>query len=186
MVTWGALWLPIVGASAILLVAGFVLWMVLPLHKGDFRPFPDEAAVGAVLRGQQLAPGQHIIPHMKDPKEMKDPAMVAKYIQGPVGFLVLANPGAPALGKNLLQMFLYHVVVSIFVAYLAVHTLAAGATYLAVFRVTGTVASLAYASATIPSAIWYGRPWSAVWKEVFDGLVWGLLTAGTFGWLWPR
>ena len=63
MVTWGALWLPIVGASAILLVAGFVLWMVLPLHKGDFRPFPDEAAVGAVLRGQQLVPGQYIIPH---------------------------------------------------------------------------------------------------------------------------
>ncbi len=23
-------------------------------------------------------------------------------------------------------------------------------------------------------------------KEVIDGLVYGLLTAGTFGWLWPR
>jgi hypothetical protein len=23
-------------------------------------------------------------------------------------------------------------------------------------------------------------------KGVFDGLVYGLVTAGTFGWLWPR
>jgi hypothetical protein len=23
-------------------------------------------------------------------------------------------------------------------------------------------------------------------KTMFDGLVYGLLTAGTFGWLWPR
>jgi len=23
-------------------------------------------------------------------------------------------------------------------------------------------------------------------KEVVDGLIYGLLTAGTFGWLWPR
>jgi hypothetical protein len=28
--------------------------------------------------------------------------------------------------------------------------------------------------------------WSMTIKEVVDGLVYGLLTAGTFGWLWPR
>jgi len=25
-----------------------------------------------------------------------------------------------------------------------------------------------------------------VFKESFDGLIYSLLTAGTFGWLWPR
>jgi hypothetical protein len=30
------------------------------------------------------------------------------------------------------------------------------------------------------------QPWSMTFKEVIDGLVYGLLTAGTFGWLWPR
>jgi hypothetical protein len=29
-------------------------------------------------------------------------------------------------------------------------------------------------------------PWSIVLKESFDGLIYSLLTAGTFGWLWPR
>jgi hypothetical protein len=31
-----------------------------------------------------------------------------------------------------------------------------------------------------------GKPWSVAWKEVFDGLLYGCVTAGTFGWLWPR
>jgi hypothetical protein len=31
-----------------------------------------------------------------------------------------------------------------------------------------------------------GEPWSMVIKEVIDGLIYGLLMAGVFGWLWPR
>jgi len=57
---------------------------------------------------------------------------------------------------------------------------------LAVFRITGTVAWLAYGAATVPDAIWFGRPWSAIGKNLFDALMYGLLTAGFFGWLWPR
>ncbi|MCH9008347.1 hypothetical protein IIA29_10135 [candidate division KSB1 bacterium] len=54
------------------------------------------------------------------------------------------------------------------------------------FRITGTVAWLAYGAATVPDAIWFGRPWSAIGKNLFDALMYGLLTAGVFGWLWPR
>jgi hypothetical protein len=80
----------------------------------------------------------------------------------------------------------YVVVITIFVAYVAGRTLAPGAHYLAVIRLVGTVASLAYAGAHVPDAIWWGKPWSNVGKEVLDGVMYGLLTAGTFGWLWPR
>jgi hypothetical protein len=45
---------------------------------------------------------------------------------------------------------------------------------------------MAYASAIVPNAIWWGRPWGVTWKEVIDGVAYGLLTAGAFGWLWPR
>jgi hypothetical protein len=34
-------------------------------------------------------------------------------------------------------------------------------------------------------SIWYLRPWPRTLKSVFDGLVYALLTAGMFGWLWP-
>ena len=53
------------------------------------------------------------------------------------------------------------------------------------FQLTGTVAWLAYGMALIPDAIWFGRPWSSVTKGIGDALVYGLLTAGAFGWLWP-
>jgi hypothetical protein len=36
------------------------------------------------------------------------------------------------------------------------------------------------------NGIWKGLPWSMVLKEAFDGLIYALLAAGSFGWLWPR
>jgi hypothetical protein len=50
----------------------------------------------------------------------------------------------------------------------------------------GTAAFLAYGLANLSNSIWKGQTWSMTIKEVIDGLVFALLTAGTFGWLWPR
>jgi len=55
-----------------------------------------------------------------------------------------------------------------------------------VFRVAGTVSFMAYGVGQVVSGIWAGVPWSNVDKQVFDGLVYSLLLAGTFGWLWPK
>ncbi len=60
------------------------------------------------------------------------------------------------------------------------------APYLAVFRVAGTAAILAYGLRHLNNGIWKGQTWIVTLKELFDGIVYGLLTAGTFGWLWPR
>jgi hypothetical protein len=38
----------------------------------------------------------------------------------------------------------------------------------------------------LQGSIWAWRRWSTTLKGVFDGLVYALLTAGVFGWLWPR
>ena len=76
--------------------------------------------------------------------------------------------------------------IGFFVAYLTAHTVPSGANYLVVFRVVGTAAFLAYGLGNLSNGIWKGQPWSVTVKEVIDGLVYGLLTAGTFGWLWPR
>jgi hypothetical protein len=81
--------------------------------------------------------------------------------------------------------FVFYLVVSFVVAYLASRTLAAGAEYLAVFRVVGTTAWLAYAFAIVPDSIWFGRPWNSTLKGFLDGLLYALLTAGAFAWLWP-
>jgi hypothetical protein len=76
-------------------------------------------------------------------------------------------------------------VVSFLIAYVAAHSIPSGVQYLHVFRVVGAIGFLAYAAGQVPASIWMGKPWSITWKDVFDGLLYGLVTAGTFGWLWP-
>jgi hypothetical protein len=55
-----------------------------------------------------------------------------------------------------------------------------------VFRFAGTVAFMAYGLGHMTNSIWMGRSWAATFRSMFDGLVYGLLTAGSFGWLWPK
>ncbi|MCH7490780.1 MAG: hypothetical protein IID05_08795, partial [Gemmatimonadetes bacterium] len=50
---------------------------------------------------------------------------------------------------------------------------------------TGTVAFAGYGLALLQGSIWFGRKWGATLRSVFDGLVYALVTAGMFGWLWP-
>jgi hypothetical protein len=117
---------------------------------------------------------------------MKSPATMEKYKQGPVGFMTILPSGPPVMPKFLGQWFGYCLLVGFFVAYLTAHTVMAGANYLIVFRVVGTAAFLAYGLGNVSNSIWKGQTWSMTMKEAIDGLVYALLTAGTFGWLWPR
>jgi hypothetical protein len=89
------------------------------------------------------------------------------------------------MGKNLVQWFIYSCLISVFVGYTATLGLDRVATYSAVFRLTSTVAILGYALSALPESIWKGQGWVITLKFVFDGLLYGLVTAGTFGWLWP-
>ena len=34
-------------------------------------------------------------------------------------------------------------------------------------------------------SIWYMQNWPMTLRQMSDGLVYALLTAGAFGWLWP-
>jgi len=117
---------------------------------------------------------------------MKSPEMQEKFKRGPVGLLTVIPSGAPAMGKYLVKWFLYCVLVSIFVAYLTGRTRTPGTEYLEVFRIAGTVGFLGYGLALVQDTIWKGEDAVVTLKHVFDGLIYGLLTAGTFGWLWPK
>jgi hypothetical protein len=44
---------------------------------------------------------------------------------------------------------------------------------------------MSYILGTVPDSIWFGRPWRTFRLQVLDGVVYGLFTAGVFGWLWP-
>jgi hypothetical protein len=186
MVHLGSLWLPIILSAILVFITSSIVHMFLQYHHSDYTKLPNEDAVRSAIRSGNPAPAQYIIPYCPSPKEMQTPEMKQKYSEGPVAVLNLIRPGVPAMGKNLTQWFVFTLIVSLFIAYVAAHCIPPGARYLHVFRIVGAVGFLAYAAGQFPAAIWMGKPWKVAWKEAFDGLLYGLVTAGTFGWLWPR
>ena len=179
------LWLPIVLSAVFVFIASSIMHMLLPYHRSDYKKIPDEESALGNLRSANLTPGVYMFPHC-DHKEMKSPATQEKFKRGPVGTMTIFPNAAPAMGKYLGQWILFCLTVSFFTAYLTSHTVAAGSHYLVVFRVAGTAAFLAYGLGNLSNGIWKGQPWSNTIKEVIDGLIYGMLTAGTFGWLWPK
>ena len=88
--------------------------------------------------------------------------------------------------KALALWFVYSLVVSVFAAYIAGRALRPRTEFAEVFRFVGTTAFLGYALAMAQQSIWYGKKWSTTFKSMFDGLIYALLSAGIFGWLWPK
>ncbi len=186
MVPITSLWIPILVSAVIVFIASSILHMVLQYHRSEYRKLPNENVLMEAIGKENVQPGFYAFPHTTGPKEMNSPEMIEKFKRGPVGYLTLIPKGAPAMGKYLILWFSYCVLIGVFVAYLTGRTTSAGTHYLAVFRIAGTIAFLGYGVGFILDSIWKGQPWSATLKHVFDGLIYGLLTAGTFGWLWPR
>lgn len=180
-----ALWLPIVLSAVIVFVASSILHMVLKYHQSDCHQLPNEDQTLAALRSAGIKPGYYHFPYTTH-KEMKSPAVQEKFKQGPVGIMTVLPSGPPAMGKYLGSWFAYCLVIGFFTAYLTWHTVAQGVTYPVVFRVAGTTAFMAYGLGPLANSIWKGQPWGMTIKEVIDGLIYGLLVGGTFGWLWPR
>ena len=179
------LWLPILLSAVLVFVVSSILHMVIPIHKSDYKKLPGEKSVLEEMRTQGVQPGAYSFPCPDSMKDMSSPEMIEKYKQGPVGILSVLPNGPPNIAKSLVQWFLYSVLLSVFVGYVAALGLGRGAEYMAIFRMTGTVAILAYAVPNISESIWKGQSWTTTVKFIVDGIVYGLVTAGTFGWLWP-
>jgi hypothetical protein len=181
-----ALWLPILVSAVIVFFASFIMHMVLGYHKSDYRKLPDENGVIDAMRTAGVTRGPaYFFPYFSF-EEMKSAAAIEKMKRGPVGLLTVLPSAPPAMAKNMVQWFLYCVVISIFAAYLSGRLLAPGTAFLQVFRVVGTVVFLGYGAAHAQESIWSGRSWAVTFKHLFDSLIYALLTAATFAWLWPK
>ena len=178
------LWLPIVLAAVIVFFASFILHMVVPLHKKDYAKLPNEDAVLAAMRSAGVKPGAYMFPHCESPKDWNTPEAIAKREKGPLGMVTVLN--GFNMGKSLVIWFIYSLLVGVFVAYVAWHSLALGATPGAVFRITGAAAILGYALGFLHEMAWKGQSAGVTAKFVFGGIIYALITAGTFAWLWPE
>ncbi len=88
--------------------------------------------------------------------------------------------------KSLVLWFLYSAVVGFFAAYVASRALPVGAPQARVFQLVGVTAFVGYSVALWQMSIWYRRAWGTTVRATIDGLIYALLTASIFAWLWPR
>jgi hypothetical protein len=184
MFSLATLWLPVLLSSIAVFFASSVIHMVLPWHKGDFSPVPDEGKLRDAMRAFALAPGDYCLPRPASMEDMKSPQFQQKMQQGPVVIMTVRPNGTPGMGRSLGQWFVFSLVVSLVAGYVAQVALPHDAPYLRVFQVTGTVAFAGYGLALWPLAIWFGRSWGTTLRSNVDALVYACLTAGFFGWLW--
>ena len=185
MVSLTALWLAILLSAVAVFIVSSVIHMVLPYHRSDYKQLGNEDQVLASLRAAGVKRGLYTFPYCTH-KDMKSEAVIAKQKQGPIGTITIYPTGPINMGKFLGMWFVYCLIVSLFAAYLAAHTIAPGAHQLAVLRIVGTAAFLAFGIGQLVNSVWAGQPWSNTLKHVFDGLIYSFAAAGVFAWLWPR
>jgi hypothetical protein len=181
-----SLWLPILLSAVIVFFASSIIHMMLPWHKSDYDKLPDEGKVTDALRPFAIPPGDYMVPRPASMDDMKSAEFLDKMNKGPVMIVTVLPNGPWSMGRNLGLWFLYCVAVGAFAAYIAGRALPPGAHYLRVFQIAGATAFVGYAAALWQMSIWYRRSWTTTIKSTVDGLVYALLTAGVFGWLWPH
>ena len=180
------LWLPILLSAVFVFIASALINMFMKFwHTPDYHGFPNEDEVGAAIRKGGGAAGAYMLPYCKGPEAMKEPAMQEKFKQGPIAFINLRPPGVPNLGACLGQWFVFCLLVSVACVGLAGHVLPAHPDPHLAFHTIGVAALLGYSFGEIPNAIWRGQPWVVTVKYFIDGILYAVITAATFCWLWP-
>jgi hypothetical protein len=181
-----ALLLPTLLSSVIVFFVSSLIHMVLPWHKGDYPTMPNQDGVMDALRGFSIPPGDYLIPRPASRQELRSPQFAEKMKKGPVLLLTVMPNGPVSMGRNLALWFVYSIIVGMLAGLVAVQTLPVGASFRQVFGIVGVVSFVGYSVALWQMSIWYWRGWSLTFKATADGIIYALLTAGTFGWLWPR
>src|SRR5262249_30374214 len=180
-----SLWLPIVVSAAFVFVASSILHMAIPWHRSDYSSLPARDRARDAFRAWTLAPGAYLAPRPASREGMKAPEFQEKMKKGPV--LVLSVlPGGTSFGSRLALWFAYSLVISLFAAYITGRAVGPGEPYLHVFRFAGATAFIGYSAGLWQFSIWFSPSWLTTFQSTVDGLIYGLLTAGTFGWLWPK
>jgi len=180
------LWMPVIVSAVIVFIASSIIHMGPFWHRSDYPAPANQDRVGDALRPFAIPPGDYLLPRASCGPEAKSPEYTEKLKKGPVMIMTVLPNGGWSIGRSLGLWFIYCIAVAIFAGYVASRSLEPGAHYLRVFQLVGATAFVAYALALWQMWIWVGRGLGLTVKGTFDGLIYACLTAGTFGWLWPK
>lgn len=192
------LWIPILASGAAVWFLSALFWMAIGHHNKDVETLASEKEFIDTLSRLGVKPGVYGFPDFQSCKKMtkeeRKEKMKTMWAQGPMGILTVWRP--MNMGVNMLLTFLFCIVTSAVIAYLAWAALghgsvtlggvSAGPTFAKVFQVVGTAGVLAYCFASFPCDIWFQKSRRAMVMNFIDGVVFGLATGAIFAWLWPH
>jgi len=179
------LWLPILLGGVFCWVASALIHMLIKYHNADYKKLSNEDQVSDAIRQGEPSPGLYHMPHCTDMKEMNDESMQAKFKQGPVAMISIFEKGLPPMGKLLIQQFTYFIIACLLIAYVSTLSLAPAADFMTVFRFVAAIGFLTFSYAVIPYSIWFGHPWGICIRYLIDAIIYAVVVAATFAWLWP-
>jgi hypothetical protein len=186
MVPVTQLWLPILLAAVLVFVASSIIHMVLGYHAGDYKKVPREDEALAAMRPFNLEPGDYCMPRAGSMSAMKDPEFRKKWAAGPVMFFTVMPNGSQEMAPQFIGWFVYTLFIGMVAAYVTGLAYGPGTDYMRIFRMATTVAFIGYGGTLPQFSIWYKRSWRTTIVGMVDSLIFGMLTAGALGWLWPR
>lgn len=172
--------LPILLSGVALFFASFLSWMVVKLHIDDWRKIDKEDEFMAATGRCNLPVGSYMFPRPNTPAEMQTEEFKKKYEAGPRGVLTIM-PKAN-MGVNLGLTFLYFLVVSTILGYLATIAFKPGEQFLEVFRFVFTAGFLTFLAAMVQHAIWFR---ARIVRHVIESVAYAAITAALFAAFWP-
>lgn len=176
-----SLFLPIVLSAIALFFASFLSWMVVKLHKPDWKPLPNEDDVMQAAKEGNLPVGSYVFPHCSNPEEMKSEAYKKKMLEEPSGVMTIF-PRGESMGRNLGLTFALFLGVSFCIGYLATLALEPGAGFNDVFRFVATAGIVTFLVGIVQHAIWFRI---RIVGHVIESVVYALIMALIFAAFWP-
>ncbi len=172
--------LPIILSAIALFFASFLSWMILQLHKTDWRRINRQDEFMAAVRPFNLAVGSYMFPCPQTPKEMQTDEFKAKYAAGPRGVMTILAP--VNMGVNLGLTMAYFLVVSFVIGYLASMGLPRGTEFLSVFRFVFAAGMLAFLASVVQHSIWFR---TRIFGHLIESIFYAAITGAIFAAFWP-
>jgi hypothetical protein len=171
---------PILISTVVLFFASFLSWMVVELHKKDWRKLAGEDDFMAAVKKIDPAVGSYSFPNCESHADMKSEAYQAKYMAGPRGLLTILP--VANMGQLLGLTIIYFLVVSIGLAYLASVAFKPGAEFVKVFSFVFVAGLMTFLAAMVAHAIWFR---ARIVGHVIESVAYAALTAAIFAAMWP-
>ena len=175
-----SLLLPIALSAVALFFASFLSWMVMQLHRKDWVKLEKEDDFLKAVRKIGIPNGSYMFPGCETPEEMKNEEYKKKWGAGPCGIITIFSK--VNMGKNLGLTFLYFLVASFCLGYLAKLAIEPGEEFLAVFRFVATAGFMTFLAAIIQQAIWFHI---RIIGHVIESVAYAAISGAIFGVMWP-